>query len=91
MVLKVWRVAENGSEEIGKVVALAGKLFGGSEVVALVVSVASPCCCATTLTGRPVLTGWSGRGASVVGMTVWIGRVLDCPISSGFLQVVSLL
>ena len=91
IVLKVWRVAENGSEEIGKVVALAGKLFGGSEDVALVASVASPWCCATAFTGRPAPTGGSGGGASVVDVTVWMGRVLDCPISSGFLEVVSLL
>ena len=75
-------MAENGSEEIGKVVALSGKLFGGPEDVALVSSVASPCCCATAFAGRPVPTGGSGGGATVVGVTVWIGRVLDWPIAS---------
>lgn len=78
IVLKVWRVAENGSEEIGKVVvALSGEVFGGSDDVALVAPVASPCCCVTAFAGRLVPTRWSGERASVVGVTVWSGRVLS--------------
>lgn len=81
MVLKVWMVAENGSLSRESVIALSGKVIGGSEDVALVASVASPCCCATAFAGRSVLTGGSGGGASVVGVTVWNGRVLDWPIA----------